>query len=140
MTQTVKHLPAKQETQVRSLGREDPLEKEMATHSSNLICRIPQTEDLGRVQSRGSQRVGTRLSNQAHTQFTHVRPNSNAKFKSWPHLGFRLHKQMSIDSYHHKIPTSITLYTSSTSDWGLQSSCRLLAKYWGVIRFSSDSS
>ena len=46
------------ETQVRSLGREDPLEKEMATHSSTLAWKIPWTEEPGRLQSMGSQRVG----------------------------------------------------------------------------------
>ena len=46
-----------QEMQVRSLGREDPLEEEMATHSSILAWRIPWTEEPGRLQSRGSQRV-----------------------------------------------------------------------------------
>ena len=46
-----------QETQVQSLGQEDPLEKGMATHSSILAWRIPWTEDLGRLQSMGSQRV-----------------------------------------------------------------------------------
>ena len=51
------HLPM-QETQVRSLGQEDPLEKEMATHSSTLAWKIPQTEERGRLQSLGSQRVG----------------------------------------------------------------------------------
>ena len=57
-TQRVKHLPAMQETWVPSLGQEDPLEKEMATHSSSLACKIPRTEKLGRLQSMGSQRVG----------------------------------------------------------------------------------
>ena len=54
----VKTLPAMQETQVQSLGQEDPLEKEMATHSSILAWRIPQTEEPSRIQSMGSQRVG----------------------------------------------------------------------------------
>ena len=54
----VKCLPTKQETQVQSLGWEDPLEKEMATHSGTLAWKIPWTEDLGRLQSMGSQRVG----------------------------------------------------------------------------------
>ena len=53
----VKNLPAMQETQIRSLGREDLLEKEMATHSSILAWRIPWTEEPGKVQSLGSQRV-----------------------------------------------------------------------------------
>ena len=48
MAQTVKNLPAMQETQVQSLGQEDPLEKEMATHSSILAWRIPWTEEPGR--------------------------------------------------------------------------------------------
>ena len=56
--QTVKHLPAMWETQVRSLGQEDPLEKDMATHSSILAWKIPQMEKPGRLQSVGSQRVG----------------------------------------------------------------------------------
>ena len=56
--QTVKHLPAVQEAWVRSLGWEDPLEKEMATHSSTLAWKIPWTEEPGRLQSMGSQRVG----------------------------------------------------------------------------------
>ena len=58
VAQTVKHLPATQETWVRSLGREDPLEKAMATHSSTLAWKIPWTEEPGGLQSMGSQRVG----------------------------------------------------------------------------------
>ena len=54
----VKSLPAMQETCVPSLGWEDPLEKEMATHSSFLAWRIPWTEDPGWLQSMGLQRVG----------------------------------------------------------------------------------
>ena len=54
----VKCLPAMQETWVRSLGWEDPLEKEMATHSSILAWKIPWMEEHGRLQSMGSQRVG----------------------------------------------------------------------------------
>ena len=53
----VKNPPVMQEVWVRSLGREDPLEKEMATHSSILAWRIPWTEDPGEPQSIGSQRV-----------------------------------------------------------------------------------
>ena len=58
MAQWVKRLPALRETWVRSLGQEDPLEKEMATHSSILAWRIPWTEEPDRLQSIGSQRVG----------------------------------------------------------------------------------
>ena len=58
MAQMVKNLPAMQETQVWSLGWEDPLEKGMATHSSILTWRIPWTEEAGGLQSMRSQRVG----------------------------------------------------------------------------------
>ena len=57
MAQTVKNLPAMQETQVQPLGWEDPLKKGMATHSSILAWRIPLIEELGRLQSMGLQRV-----------------------------------------------------------------------------------
>ena len=58
VAQRLKHLPGMQETRVRSLGQEDPLEKEMATHSSTLAWRIPWREEPGTLQSMGSQRVG----------------------------------------------------------------------------------
>ena len=58
VAQRLKRLPARQETQIQSLGREDPLEKELATHSSILAWRIPRTEEPGGLQSTGSQRVG----------------------------------------------------------------------------------
>ena len=57
MAQRLKHLPGMRETRVRSLGQEDPLEKEMATHFSTLAWRIPWKEEPGRLQSIGSQRV-----------------------------------------------------------------------------------
>ena len=58
MVQTVKNLPAMQETWVRPLGWEDPLEKGMATHFSIFAWRIPWTKEPGRLQSMGSQRAG----------------------------------------------------------------------------------
>ena len=58
VAQMVKRLPAVWETQVRSLGWADPLEKEMATHSSTLAWKSPWMEAPGRLQSMGSQRVG----------------------------------------------------------------------------------
>ena len=57
VAQRLKHLPTMWETRVRSLGREDPLEKEMATHARILAWRIPWREEPGRLQSAGSQRV-----------------------------------------------------------------------------------
>ena len=65
----VKCLPARWETRVQSLGREDPLEKEMATHSSTLAWKIPWTEEPGMLQSMGSQRVG----HDRATSLTHIR-------------------------------------------------------------------
>ena len=62
MAQRVKCLPAMQETQVRSLGWEDPMEKEMATHSSTLAWKIPWTEKPGGLQSMGVSTSRTRLS------------------------------------------------------------------------------
>ena len=59
VVQLVKYLRAMQETQVWFLGQEDPLEKEMATHSSILAWRIPWTEEPGRLQSMGSQESDT---------------------------------------------------------------------------------
>ena len=58
MAQTVKRLSTMWETWVRSLGQGDPLEKEMAIHSSTIAWKIPGTEEPGRLQSMGSQRVG----------------------------------------------------------------------------------
>ena len=58
MAQKVKHLPAMQETRVQSLDWEDPLEKEMVTHSSTLAWKMPWTEEPGRLQSMELERVG----------------------------------------------------------------------------------
>ena len=58
VTQMVRRLPTMRETQVRSLGQEDPLEKEMAAHSSTLAWKIPWTEERGRLQYMGSRVVG----------------------------------------------------------------------------------
>ena len=66
MAQTVKNLPAMRETWVLSLGWEDPLEKGMATHSSILAWRIPWTEEPGRLQSVGSQRIGHNRATKLH--------------------------------------------------------------------------
>ena len=86
----VKNLPAMQESQkrqVRSLGQEDPLEKETATHSSILVWRIPRTEESGGLQSIGSQRVHHYWRNLTHTHtHTHTHTlnwhNINVKYIS----------------------------------------------------------
>ena len=57
VTQMVNRLPAMWETRIQSLGQEDPLEKEMATHSNILAWKIPWMEEPGRLQSMGSQRI-----------------------------------------------------------------------------------
>ena len=59
VAQSVKKLPAEQETRVQSLGQEDPLEKEMATYSSILAWKTPSTEEPGGLQSKGSQELDT---------------------------------------------------------------------------------
>ena len=65
----VKNLPAMQETRVQSLGQEDPLEEEMATHSSVLAWEIPWTEEPGGLQPMGSQRVSHNLATNTFTSF-----------------------------------------------------------------------
>ena len=82
----VKHLPAMQETWVRSLGREDPLEKEMATHSSTLAWRTPWTEESGGLQFMGSRKSRTGLvTEQAFTQTAVQMARLNYKAES---MGF----------------------------------------------------
>ena len=84
VAQMVKNLPAVQETQVQSLGREDPLEKGRATHSSVLAWRIPRTEEPGGLQAMGLQRVrhdcvtNTRK-DKIHTRFQSLIQNKNVK-------------------------------------------------------------
>ena len=84
MVQRLKHLPAMWETWVRSLGREGPLEKEMATHSSILAWRIPWTEELGGLQSTGRKESDT--TEQLHflslSLFTQRKP---LEYKTWHH-------------------------------------------------------
>ena len=79
VVQMVKRLPAMQETQVWFLGREDPLEKEMAIYSSTLAWKIPWTEEPDRLQSMGSQRV--RYINKKSVFFTLVLPLKETSFK-----------------------------------------------------------
>ena len=69
VVQRLKRLPAMWETSVRSLGREDPLEKEMATHSSILAWRIPWTEELGGLRSMGHKESDT--TERLHFHFSH---------------------------------------------------------------------
>ena len=80
VAQMVKRLPAMLETQVRSLGWEDPLEKEMAIHSSSLVWRIPWTEELGRLWSTGLQRVGQDCVTDFHFSFLLERPRHYWEF------------------------------------------------------------
>ena len=89
MAQMVKHPPAMWETQVWFLGLEDPLEKEMATHSSILAWKIQWTEETRGLQSMGSQRVGhdwaTSLHfTSLHVKKSHMRENQPPLFHSWP--------------------------------------------------------
>ena len=79
MAQRLKGLPAMQETWVQSLGQEDPLEKEMATHPSILAWRIPWTEKPGGLQSTGSQRVGHDWATSLSLFFLSCQPASSGK-------------------------------------------------------------
>ena len=82
VAQTVKRLPTLRETWVRSLGWEDPLEKETATLSSTLAWKIPWAEEPGRLQSMGSQRVGHDSSNLAAAAAAYAMPCGSAGEKS----------------------------------------------------------
>ena len=87
MAQRLKRLPGMQETWVRSLGREDPLEKEMATHSSTLAWRIPWTEEPGGLQSTGSQRVGHDWTTSLTHSLMHLYSVPlNLCFSIWKHM------------------------------------------------------
>ena len=79
-----KNPPAVQETWVLPLGQEDPLEKKTATHFSILAWRIPWTEKPGRLQSRGSQRVGHDCRDQAHSVYSISRPQQPERRKCCP--------------------------------------------------------
>ena len=87
MAQMVKRLPAMQETRVQSLDQEDPLEKEVATHSSILVWKIPWMEEPGRLQPMGLQRVGhdwaASLSLEIFYQKILAGPNGK---KLWKHM------------------------------------------------------
>ena len=72
VAQTVKRLSTMQETQVQSLGQEDPLEQKMAIHSSTIAWKIPWTEEPGRLQSMGSQRVGHDWATSLSLSFTFI--------------------------------------------------------------------
>ena len=89
VAQTVKNLPAMQETQVRSLGWENPLEKGLATHSCILAWRIPRTEKPGGLQSMGSQRV--RCDWATNTNATEETKGKEIKIKEMEH---QLHSQL----------------------------------------------
>ena len=80
VAQTVKRLSRMRETRVRSLGREDPLQKEMATHSSILAWRTPWTEEPGRLQSMGSQQLD--MAKQLTHHHHHQEPPANAGERS----------------------------------------------------------
>ena len=86
VAQTVKRLPAMRETWVRFLGREDPLEKEMAIHSSTLAWKIPWTEEPDRLQSMGSQRVGHDWATSLWLYSKHPGLNSGRHINTGAHL------------------------------------------------------
>ena len=96
MAQRVKRLPPMQETQVRSLGWEVPLEKEMATHSSILAWRIPWMEEPGGLQSMGSQRVGHDwASSHPFTSFHFLFKWSEVKWVKWSEVKSLSHVRLS---------------------------------------------
>ena len=116
----VKRLPTMWETWVRSLGWEDPLEKEMATHSSILAWKIPRTEEPGRLQSTGSQRV-------RHDWATSLSLSLKTDYWSKLYLGVSVNILQGISSllsvshgssFPHSYQTSLTPQSWETGGWG----------------------
>ena len=95
MAQTVKNLPEMQETQVPSLGQEDPLEKGMATHSSILAWRIPGTGETGGLQSMGSQSVRHYLATRQQKMSQNPREQMDCHLASKQTVPKRLQKEHS---------------------------------------------
>ena len=114
MAQMVKNLPEMQETQVQSLGREDSLEKGMATHSSILTWRISWTEEPGRLQPRRSERV------------RHNRATNTSTF----HFGEKLHKSGAALKLHLLSRQTPSIRTAGVVGWhgGV-----LMAAAWGRV-------
>ena len=88
VTQTVKNLLAMQETWIQSLGQEDPLEEGMAIHFSNLAWRMPRTEQTGRLQSMGSQRVRNNWATIISTRSSHIslHMSTQCSFMCWEYI------------------------------------------------------
>ena len=92
----VKHLPATRETRVRSLGEEDLLKKEMATHSSIPAWRIPGTEEPGRLQSMGSQRVGHDWATSLQYITKEMISNRKSVFKCFNYFKFSINSSINM--------------------------------------------
>ena len=131
MAQTVKRLPTMQETRVQSLGQEDPLEKEMATHSSTLAWNIPWIEEHGRLQSMRSQ-SWTQLSN-----FTSLQPLTVAFVM---HKAYQLWRQNSCYieiPTHHLLAPLLRWCSFGSSDVGTlteASHCQVLVRWEPCLR------
>ena len=120
MAQTIKHLSTMRETWVQSLGWEDPLEKEKAIHSSNIAWKIPWTEEPGRPQSMGWQRVGHDWATSLH--FTSINSPVNI-CNCNPVCGVSLWKTMSCDEAQgnlHTIMQDWKMYLQTKEQRGLQ--------------------
>ena len=115
--QTVKHLPAMQKTWVQSLGREDPLEKEMATHSSILAWKIPWMEEPGRLLSVGLQRIRhDRATSLSFLSLSFVYGSEKESLPGVPHL----------------LPLHLHEFISY---WTVRKACL----YWNLIKHSKPS-
>ena len=126
VTQMVKNRPEMQETQVRSLGWEDPLEEGMATHSSILAWRIPWTEEPGGLQSMGSQRLG---------EYTHIpcytsHPMTDLKLKVYT---FWLPSPIASTSHSPSpLATTILFYLSMSLDFVSFFRCHIYVWSYGI--------
>ena len=102
VAQWVKRLPTMRETQVRSVGREDPLEKEMATHSSALAWKIPWMEMPGRLQAMGLQRVRHDWATSLSFPLLIINQKiDNLKCNKWRSIHFKVLKRYKISKIHY---------------------------------------
>ena len=117
VAQRLKRLPAMRETRVQSLGREDSLEKEMATHSSILAWKIPWMEEPGGLQSTGSQRVGHDWATSLSLSLYFRIRGFQIYFRICSFVFFQIKSSCAKTIYSHNSPFPIATYWVSICSW-----------------------
>ena len=147
----VKHLPTMRETWVQSLSQEDPLEKEMAPHSSTLAWKIPRMEEPSRLQSMGSQRVGhdwvtslhskeTTVSGYAVPKYIIINPETILSSQPWAGPGmdaWGISASICVSSFGLREPSSFQSLSSPSIRWGMGINMSEIRGFWmkAFLRF-----